>query len=52
MLPTKKICANCNEAAIRKLLTVCPEAEIVRQFSVNDHITHHILMSCVFTGCV
>ncbi len=32
MLPTKKICANCNEAAIRKLLTVCPEAEIVRQF--------------------
>ncbi len=40
---TEKICANCNEAEIRELLTIHAKAEIVCQLS-------HIVMSRAFTG--
>ncbi len=47
-------CVNWNEAAIRELLTLRAEAEIIRQFSemvCGALYTSHE-MSRVFTGCV
>ncbi len=45
-------CVNCNEAAIRELLTIRAEAEIVRQFSemVRGALYTSHEMSRVFTG--
>ncbi len=41
---TMKKCVNSNEAAIRELLTICAEAEIILQFSemVSAHYTRHM----------
>ncbi len=41
---TMKKCVNWNEAAIRELLTICAEAEIILQFSemVSAHYTRHM----------
>ncbi len=43
---------NWNEAAIRELLTIRAEAEIILQFSemVSAHYTRHMKESHVFTG--
>ncbi len=45
---------NWNEAAIRELLTIRAEAEIIRQFSemVSAHYTRHMKGHGIFTGCV
>ncbi len=47
-------CVNWNEAAIRELLTIRAEAEIIRQFSemVRGALSTSHEMSRVFTGCV